>query len=231
MLSGMLKNRFIRLEQQRIPRASGVVMLLMLSQLLFTPAIVSAQTGSADDSFHSPGGAFLRSLVFPGWGENYIGRPTSGNWFRGIEFALLAGVTGFSVYSSWRAEEYRSYAEVHAGIDSDGRSHAYFVNMGIYNDVDSYNQAMRRNNNFDACLYDAADAWQWDSRDNRLHFRNIRLAADDARAKATILGGGIFLNHVFSAIHALKLANTDGIELTLNPADSRQLVTISYTLP
>jgi hypothetical protein len=224
-------NRSIHKAHYSTATASGLIALLLFVQLLFAPAPVSAQTFSTAESSPSPGGAFLRSLVFPGWGENYIGRPTSGKWFRGIEYALLAGVTGFSIYSSWRAEEYRSYAEEHAGITSDGRTHAYYVNLGIYNDVDAYNAAMRRNNNFDACLYDAADAWQWDSRDNRFHFRNIRLAADEASAKATILGGGIFLNHVFSAIHALKLARTDKLELTLNPADSRQLVTISYTLP
>ena len=217
--------------QRSTPLASALIVLLLFSQLLLTPAIATAGNDFADESTHSPGGAFIRSLVFPGWGENYVDRPTSGKWFRGIEYALLAGVAGFSVYSSWRVEEYQSYAEEHAGINSDGRDHAYFVNIGIYNDVDAYNQAMRRNNNYDACLYDAADAWQWDSRDNRHHFRNIRLAADDARTRATILGGGIFLNHVFSAIHALKLARTDRIELSLNPADSRQLVTLSYTLP
>ncbi|MBC8478719.1 MAG: hypothetical protein ISR91_03085 [Candidatus Delongbacteria bacterium] len=201
--------------------------LMLLVMMLLLPATATAE----EDVDKSPGGAFLRSLIFPGWGENYMERPTSGYWFRGIEYALLAGITGYSVYSSWRAEEYRSLAEDHAGINSNGRTHSYYVNIGIYDNVDDYNQAMRRDNNYDACLYDSADAWQWDSRTNRHRFRQVRLVADDAKAKAVILGGGVFLNHVFSAIHALKLGGTDRFSVSIYPANTRQLVTLTLQLP
>jgi len=217
-----------------LKRPSGGTQRIRLIRIALAGSLLLAGwtlPAAAQESDRSPGAAFLRSLVFPGWGENYMQRPTSGRWFRGIEYTLWAGITGYTVYGFWREEEYRAFAAEHAGVANDGYSHAYYVNLGIYDNIEDYNRAMRRDNNYDACLYDLTDAWSWDSRANRHRFRRIRLAADDAKAKAMILGGGVFLNHIFSAIHAFKLGGNDWVAVNLNPADSQRLVSLTLTLP
>jgi hypothetical protein len=183
---------------------------------------------SSEEQAAKAGGAFLRSLIFPSWGERYAGQGERGKWFLRSELVLLAGFAGYRVYGRWQEKEYLSYAEEHAGIHRGDQDHAWFVNLGIYDSVAEYNEDMTRRNRFSDRYTSEEFFWDWDSPQNRLSFRRIRLASDDAYATSLLLAGGIFVNHVLSAIHALRLAPGGPLQVSLHPFDKKRLVSLTY---
>ena len=84
---------------QRLLLASFAVLLLWPS-------------GSAGQSARR---AFWYSLLIPGWGQYYGGRPTSGARYLVAELAIWSGYLGLQRLGDVRAEHYRTYAAAHAG--------------------------------------------------------------------------------------------------------------------
>jgi len=73
----------------KTPGACTVLLLLGLAGPAVAQETVAADApaAEADDLRVSPRGAFLRSLVVPGWGQSYVGSPYRG----GVYFSLSAG--------------------------------------------------------------------------------------------------------------------------------------------
>lgn len=69
------------------------------------PLVVRGDTVAGEDSIQgiSPRGAFLRSLVIPGWGQSELGAPGRG----GIYFALEAGSLWMYIKSDRKLDEAR----------------------------------------------------------------------------------------------------------------------------
>lgn len=73
-----------------------------VEQVRPAPPVVQADTVEAEGGI-SPGGAFARSLVLPGWGQSVLGAPERG----GLYFALEAG----SLWMVWRSARKLDEAE------------------------------------------------------------------------------------------------------------------------
>lgn len=151
----------------------------------------------------SKGRAFLQSLIFPGWGQHYAESKTMSRIFFATEVLLWSSYLGFTVWSNWLKDDYRTFAVTHAGINPQGKPKRYFVNIGDFIDIFEYNQAQLRNRDVDA-LYEETDEffWRWDSEANRSKFEDMRIRSDRAANRAEFTLAAIFTNHVISAIHA-----------------------------
>lgn len=73
-----------------------------VEQVRPAPPVVQTDTVEAEGGI-SPGGAFARSLVLPGWGQSVLGAPERG----GLYFALEAG----SLWMVWRSARKLDEAE------------------------------------------------------------------------------------------------------------------------
>ncbi len=162
---------------------------------------VKAQPGPA---VKSKGKAFLLSLLLPGLGERYAGRPGRAHFFLASEITLWLGYAGLTTYRDWRRDDYRSYAAAHAHVDLQGKNDSYFINISNYDDIDSYNAAKLRQRNLPAFYQDVEKYyWKWNSTAERKKFDDIRLSAEKADNRALFMLGAVVANHLISAIDAI----------------------------
>ena len=121
----------------------GIVALLVLVVHLF-PAYADSTEVSSPKWRPSPGGAALRSLAFPGWGQAYNGRPLKSVIVGAVEEGLIFGIV--REHQLFRdARQYND--ESAASVYKDQRNRFVWILAGwlIYSSVDAY---------VDAHLYD-----------------------------------------------------------------------------
>ena len=148
-----------------------------------------------------PPEAFLRSIVLPGWGQRYGGRYGRAAIFTSLEVGLWTGL--ILSREAWMSgkDNYTVYARQHAGVFGD-KEHEYYVNIGNYANQDAYNVAKRMQRAYDEQYFGTSNWWEWDSRDNQLTFKDMRISADRHKNRIYYLIGGLVLNRVVSAIDA-----------------------------
>ena len=188
-----------------------IVTAIVLTQVLYTQ-----QLGSAVDDQKPLISPVVKSLVFPGWGEYSLDNQTRGRVFVLSETILLLAILGSYSVAQRKETEYKAYAAEHAGIDPLGKNRQFWVDIGNYSSLFTYNEEHLRWRDFNA-LYENNDtwAWAWDSNNNRERFENTRIASDIWRLRGSFLIGGVVLNHIVSAIDALYLSKISNIQETV----------------
>ena len=157
----------------------------------------------SDGEFKNRGKAFIRSLVLPGSGERYLGKKTLAKAFLITEITLWVGYFAFTEYGKWIREDAYAYAATHSGAKTGGKPSQFFVDIGNYNNVNEYNDAKQRMRQFDKVYTSDDYHWQWEDTQSRQKFENMRIASDQAINRSVFVLGGIFANHLFSAVNAV----------------------------
>lgn len=196
---------------------------VLKSSLLRNPLssdYLSADVDPADDDFFqmpgefgekgkglkSPGRAALFSLLLPGAGEVYAGAETKGKIFIISEATLWAGFLGLKTYSSWLKDDYRSYAADHAEVNLNSQPDGFFDELAFYDNRDEYNQFAPLYNPGEKLPYPENDLWywQWDNRESRLHYRELKNRSKDMSRRALYIVGLSIVNRIVSVVDALK---------------------------
>lgn len=169
-------------------------------------AVMDIASPDASEQNSGKGIASLRSLLIPGWGQLKSGNKLKGYSFLAAEVTLITLLITFKSYSGWLEDDYRAFARQHAGI-SGGKDQQFYVDMGNWKDHIAYNEQRIRYRQFDI-MYTAPDEeWSWDSEENRLYFKSLRINADRAGHKALLVSGALLLNHLLSAVDAARGSN------------------------
>jgi len=152
--------------------------------------------------------AALYSLLLPGMGELYVGNYSSGKYFTVAEGLLWITLIGFDRYGTWVQNDARNFAAQHAGVNISGKTDRYFVDIGDYQNITDYNDEMLRNRQ-PYKMYDMKTAmWNWDSKSNRLYYRDLRISSDRAFNNVSFVAAAIGINHLVSAINAAMRAKS-----------------------
>lgn len=170
---------------------------------------------------------FGRSLLLPGWGQISQGSITKGYIFLGVELSLIAAYIGLRTQSNWLEEDYKAFAEQHAGVNGS-HEHEYYVDIGNWNETLEFNEQRIRDRQFNALYRRSQDTWSWDSEENRRHFKSLRIDSDQADQTAMLMIGGLFLNHLLSAVDASSLTDRS-TRLSLQPQHT-QGIKINLTI-
>ena len=188
-----------------------IVTAIVLTQVLYTQ-----QLGSTVDQQKPLFSPVVKSLVLPGWGEYSLDNQIRGRIFVLSETVLLLAILGSYSVAQRQETEYKAYAADHAGIDPIGKDRQFWVDIGNYSSLSTFNEEHLRWRDFIA-LYEDNDtwAWTWDSSNNRERFENMRIASDIWRLRGSFLIGGVVLNHIVSAIDALYLSKISNIKETV----------------
>ena len=188
-----------------------IVTAIVLTQVLYTQQL--GPTVDQQKPFFSP---VVKSLVLPGWGEYSLDNQIRGRIFVLSETVLLLAILGSYSVAQRQEIEYKAYAAEHAGIDLIGKDRQFWVDIGNYSSLFTFNEEHLRWRDFNA-LYEDNDtwAWAWDSSNNRERFENTRIASDSWRLRGSFLIGGVVLNHIVSAIDALYLSKISNIQETV----------------
>jgi hypothetical protein len=182
-------------------------------------AAVDPTSDESNDFFQMPGEfekgskglksastAALLSLLLPGAGEVYAGAGTKGRIFMFSEASLWAGFFGFRTYSAWLKDDYKSYAASHAQINLQDKTDSFFDELAYYDNLDQYNQFGPLYNRGEKLPYPETDLWywQWDSRESRLHYRDMKNRSKDMSRRALYMVGLSLVNRVVSVVDALR---------------------------
>ncbi len=153
--------------------------------------------------YKNKGTAFFRSLLLPGAGERYLGKKGLGKIFLITEVTLWLSYFAFREYGDWIQEDARIFAATHAGAQIEDKPSQYFVDIGFYRDIYQYNEAQQRMRQFSKVYPVESYYWSWESEHCRSQFYQMRTASDRAHNRAIFVLGGIFANHILSAIDAV----------------------------
>lgn len=199
-------------------------MVHKLSVFVFSVTIISILiSGEAlAQNDPDPRGAFLRSLVLPGWGHHYA---DSDSWGRGAvhlgaDAVLIASYAGLIIRSSNLLEQYTTLAKLKAGADISDRSRSYQLAMTNFNTLQDYNEFQLRNRNWNQLLDDIPEnRWNWSSSKDRERFNDLRSDRESAKNQIPVVASLLVLNRVFSAVNAYSRARKKSKipELTLAP--------------
>jgi hypothetical protein len=160
---------------------------------------------SPDNSKKSVGLGILYSLLLPGMGELYSGSYGSGKYFTIADGVLWGTFIGMSVYGSWQEENYKSYAETHAGVNNENKDEAYYATISEYNDIESYNDEKALERNFGEMYKNESYFWKWNSNEERRTYRDMWTSSEQVNNDIRFVVGGLILNRIASAINAARL--------------------------
>jgi len=153
------------------------------------------------------GGAFMRSMLIPGWGQRRGGARTAARNFFVAEALLWSGFAALEVYGGWQKNDFKLFSASHAGAQISGKDEQFFVELGNFISVDEYNQARLRRRDVEGLYDPATHFWRWDTDANRQKFFNMRKRSDKAYARAELVAAGVIANHIVSGIHAAWIAH------------------------
>ena len=172
---------------------------------------------------------FLKSLLLPGWGQISQGRKEQAVVFLSLEGIFWGGMLAVHTYGSWLEDDYKAYAEVHAGIEAEGKGHEFFVDIGNYSSVYSYNQIQQLERDWDSLYLGEGFYWQWDSDCSRRTFEDMRIKSDTFKNSVIYFAGAIVANHLIAAIDAARHSRIQdklSAVIELNPDGTNMLTFI-----
>jgi hypothetical protein len=167
---------------------------------------IRIQDSKTDGSGKSVALAVAMSLVLPGMGEWYAGNFESGRYLLAADGSFWLTFAAFRLRGDWLRSDARSFGTQHAGIDFSGKDDQFLVNVGNYNTVEDYNQAKLRERRFDQLYQSPRDSWRWNSEENRLRFRAMRISSDRMYENAKFAVGALVINRIISAFSAGRAA-------------------------
>jgi hypothetical protein len=157
----------------------------------------------------SPRGAFLRSLVLPGWGHQYIDKT---DWKRGqyhmaADAIMILSYAGISIRSNTLETELETFARANAGIDLSNKNRDFFLAVANYDNLQEYNDFQLRSRNWDNLIADEpVNRWNWSEDDNRFHYQDMRERIDRNNNQLPALLTLMVANRVVSGISAFVKA-------------------------
>ena len=172
----------------------------------------------------------LQSLILPGLGELKMGNEERARSFFIREAALWLICIGGKKASSWYESDYRAFAELHAGVDMDGKDYIFAVNMGHYGSLSEYNATKARKRQVNKIYKEGeGNEWEWDNVENRLHFDNLRIQSLIFDKYARFAIGGLVLHRFISLIDVIVLERRQS-KISLTPKFSTNAGNLQFKL-
>ena len=149
--------------------------------------------------------AITYSLLLPGMGELYAGNYSSGKYFTIAEGAFWGSYIGMNTYSNWQKDRYHSFAASNGGVNVAGKDDGYYANIGIYTDINEYNDDMAKNGEFSRMYNTQQNYWKWAGNDRKT-YRAMWTAGEQWHNNLRFVVGALVLNRIASAINAGRIA-------------------------
>jgi hypothetical protein len=197
--------------------------LKFLAVGLAVAVMATPAQGGGDVSQKSMGKALLLSLLVPGMGQQYLGHHKRARVMWVSEAAIWTTYALFKVQGNNREDRYKEMAELFAGVEGV-KDDGYYQAIGFYISSYEYNIDVKREGRFrypydpdkqdeyfEQNGYFDDDAWEWESLQKQLDYRETRTASRDSDRRATLTTGFAVLNRVVSMIDvylSLRLSET-----------------------
>jgi hypothetical protein len=157
----------------------------------------------------SPRGAFLRSLVLPGWGHHYLGEQhvKRARFHFGSELILVLTYFGLDNRANSMNNRMNAYVASQTGIQLSARSRAFQIALSQYNSLAEYNDFMERTRNWNQILPNTPEnQWYWESDEARNTYVQLRDDRERATQQLPGLVSLMVVNRVLSSLNAFTAA-------------------------
>jgi hypothetical protein len=152
----------------------------------------------------------IRSLILPGWGQLVLGEETSARRFIAAEASLWLSYLLTHGFKGQYEQDYRAYAAQHAGVGYNLKPDIYYFRIGEFDSISEYNQVQMRQRNLDDVYALGTDLdWEWDQRDSREHYVDLRRTSLRLEKAEKFSVGGMVINRALAAINILFLSRRD----------------------
>jgi len=157
-----------------------------------------------ESSKKNVGLAILFSAILPGMGELYADSYSSGKYFTIADGTLWGIYIGMNSYSNILKNQYIGYAASTGGVNTQSKGSDYYATIGDYQNLDSYNNTMALQGNFNQ-MWDNSYYWNWNTEIDRKAYRNLWSSSEQARNNLRFVVGALILNRIVSVINAVRL--------------------------
>jgi len=159
------------------------------------------------------------SLLVPGLGDLYAGRPDRARVFFAAEAAIWTAFVVFRIQGHGREESYHDFAVQFAGISGTDHSDDFYSEIGQYDSSDDYEAVMKKNARFElqqVLGYEALERyylehrvsdfeeWAWASSDHRIDYRALRSDSRVAYRRSGYMIAVAAANRVVAALFAYQ---------------------------
>ena len=197
------------------------IILLLLLMVSFSAQGQDLTTPVVQEDGPKAGGAFLRSLVLPGWGHQYA---QGGTW-RGMATVYAVADVGLwlgLINANWQQnnliDSYEALAATRAGADIEGKDRTFYLNLASFLSSDDYLSVQLRNRAWDRVDYvsDPSFHWAWSSEEDFQNFRDLREDAESFRRRRGVFIALLVGNRLLSGITSTGKANRSRLEMSLS---------------
>jgi hypothetical protein len=173
--------------------------------------------GQSSGEKKSVGGALLRSLAVPGWGEYYAENYTAATWTFAAEITVWASYFYLNSQSQRLGNDYRSLAVTYAGVSSTDRSDAYWIHVGEAENIYEHNRESALNRNADAVYRDTDTYyWYWQDEQKFRDYNHLRVRSGRLEEYAQLVVAGAILTRLVSSVLAVRSVRRYNRALTEN---------------
>ncbi len=195
----------MKFDQRHVNSKFKILNFKLMLIFVLVPVFVNAQEANFELDRSSPRGAFLRSLVLPGWGHHYLDKT---DWRRGqyhmaADAVMILSYVGIRVRNNQLENDLETFARAYAGIDLSGRNRELFLAVANFDNLDEYNDFQLISRNWDNLITDNADnRWNWIDDDDRFRFQDKRERIDNNKNQLPALVTLMVANRIISGISA-----------------------------
>lgn len=182
--------------------------LKLKSELDNIPKIEQAGVPEINNQKKNAGLAILYSILLPGMGELYAGDYSTGKYFTMADIAFWGAFTGMTIYGSNKEDDYKAYAKSIGGVDLKDKDKEYFANIGLYLNINDYNNEKDLNRQFTKVYNSKTHYWDWLNESNRKEYRSLWKSSENAKNNVRFAVGALVLNRIVSAIFAAKAVSS-----------------------
>lgn len=208
-------------DQSTLPQSSEsrILKSFLLLGFLLVPILSTAQELQASKDLPSPRGAFLRSMVLPGWGHQYIDKT---DWKRGqyhmaADAVMILSYLGLRSRVNYLEGNLETFALSKANADLSGRNREFFLAIANFDNLDEYNDFQLRTRNWNNLLSDTPEnQWNWTVDGDRLEYQDMRERIDKNKNQLPALVTLMVANRVISGLNAFVRAR----KIWSNPPDA-----------
>lgn len=186
---------------------------------------------SAQDQSDSKG-AFVRSLVIPGWGHYYAGEDhrLRGHAHLGAEITLITTYFGLVYRVEKLLNNYTSLAELRSGVELAGRDRRFKKAVGDFDSIHLYNDYQLRSRNWHQLIEATSENyWNWSDPQDRANYRALRSRRDRVQNNLPVVMSLMVLNRVIAAVSSANRVNRSGA--TATGSKSGDLYLLPYSAP
>ena len=178
----------------------------------------------------SIGTGFIKNIVVPGWGFEDK-QQSKKHLFR--EVIIWGAMLSASKSSDMLQDYYSSYGIDYADADIANNDLQYSMNVGNYNSMSLYNEAMlRKRQGQDVYPENEGYEWEWNSNDQRVRYRRMFEASSNLGKVADFAVAGLMINRMIAGISYIyyhRTGNTSKVSSDFSKIDKNTfLLNVKY---